>query len=68
MVNIYNAQGDNEELGGLANTQAITKKNFHDTLEILLVFRTPYTLTLAGGDIVAKDDAKLQPGKYYCRR
>lgn len=34
-------------------------------LEIILVFRSPYTLTLAGGDIVSKDGAVLQPGSYY---
>ena len=61
---IYRATGDNEQLGGLANTQGITNKNFHDMLEIILVFSSPYTLTLAD-DIVPKDDAQLQPGNYY---
>lgn len=29
IVYIYNAKGDNEQLGGLSNTQGITNKNFH---------------------------------------
>lgn len=61
-----NAKGDNEELGGLAsNTQGITKHDFSGMLEILLVFHSPKSLTLAGADIVPKDGAELQPGKYY---
>lgn len=43
---MYNAKGDNEQLGGLINTRGITNKNFHDMLEILLVFDSPYTLIL----------------------
>ena len=63
-VFIYRATGDNEQLGGLVNTRGITHQNFYDMLEIILVFRSPYTLTLAG-DIVPRDDAELQPGDYY---
>lgn len=44
--------------------EGITNKNFHDMLEILLVFDSPYTLIL-GGDIVPRDGAELQPGNYY---
>lgn len=52
-------------LGGLVNTKGISNKNFHDMIEILLVFGSPYTLALAGGDTVPKDDAELKPGNYY---
>lgn len=65
IINIYNAKGHNEELGGLGNIQGITNKNFHDMLETLLVFHSPYTLTLASDDIFPKDGAELQPGKCY---
>lgn len=34
-------------------------------LEIILVFRSLYTLILVGGDIVSKYGAALQPGSYY---
>ena len=64
-VFIYRATGDNKQLGGLVNTRGITNKNFHDMLEIILVFRSSYTLTLAGGYIVPKDGAPLQSGNYY---
>lgn len=65
IVLFYNAKGDNEQLGGLVNTQVVTNKNFHEMLEILLVFDSPYTLTLASDDIVPKDGAELQLGEYY---
>lgn len=68
IINIYNAQGHKEELGGLGNIQGITNKNFHDMLEILPVFHGPYTPTLASDDIFPKDGAELQPGKVLCRR
>lgn len=58
-VFIYNAKGENEELGGLGMTQGITNKNFYDMLEILLVFNSPYNLTLAGGDTGPKDGRKM---------
>lgn len=41
---------------------------FKDMSEILLVFDSPYTLALAGGETFSKDGAELKPGKYYCRR
>ena len=61
----HNAKGDDKQLGGLVNTQGITNKNFHDMLEILLIFDSPYTLALAGGDIVPKTGAGLQSRNYY---
>ena len=64
-VFIYNAKGDNKVLGGLVNTNGITNKNFYDMIEILLVFDSPYTLTLAGDGTVPKDDAEVKPGNYY---
>lgn len=64
IVFIYNANGDNELLGGLSNTQGITNKNFYEMLEIVLVFASPYTLRLAG-DIVPRDGTELQRGDYY---
>lgn len=64
-VFIYRATGDNEQLGGLVNTRGITNKNFYDMLEIILVFRSPYTLTLAGSHIVPEDGAPLKCGNYY---
>lgn len=60
----YNTQGDDEQLGGLANSEGITNKNFYEMLEIVLVFNSPYTVTIAGGDIVPQDGVQLQPGKY----
>lgn len=64
IVFIYNANGDNELLGDLSNTQVITNKNFYEMLEIVLVFTSPYTLTLAG-DIVPRDGAELHRGDYF---
>lgn len=64
-VFIYRATGDNEQLEGLVNTRGITNKNFYEMLEVILVFRSPYTLTLAGGHIVPKDTAPLKCGNYY---
>ena len=63
-VFIYNVKGDNEEIGGLGNTQGITNKKFYDMLEIILVFHSPCTLALAGGGAVPKDGAELKLGKY----
>lgn len=64
IVFIYNANGDNELLGGMSNTQGITNKNFYDMLEIVLVFASPYSLTFAG-NVVPRDGADLQRGDYY---
>lgn len=64
-VFIYNAQGNNEQLGGLINNDGITNNNFFGMLEILLIFRSPYSLRLEGGGIVPHDGAQLQDGKYY---
>lgn len=63
-VFIHNAKGNNEALGGLYITQGITKKNLYDMLEILLVFESPYTIALAGGDTVPKDGAELRDLAY----
>lgn len=63
-VFIYSATGANEQLGGLINTRGITNKNFYEMLEIVLVFASPYTLTLTG-EIVPRDGAELQRGDYY---
>lgn len=65
IVNFYNTKGDKEQLGGLVNTQGITNKTFHKMLELLEVFDSPYTRTLAGDDIVPKDGAIW---KVLCRR
>lgn len=64
-VFIYNGQGNNEQLGGLVNNEGITNNNFFGMLEILLIFRSSYTLRLESGGMVLHDDAQLLDGKYY---
>lgn len=64
-VFIFNGQGTNEQLGGLVNNEGITNNNFFEMLEILLIFRSYYTLRLESGGMVPHDDAKLRDGKYY---
>lgn len=61
-VSIYRARGSNDQFGGLINTRVITNKSFHGMLEI---FDGPYTQTFAGGSLVPKDGAELEPGNYY---
>lgn len=58
-------KGDTKVLGGLANTNGITNKNFYAMIEIILVFESSYTLSLGGDDEVPKDDAEMKPGDYY---
>ncbi len=64
-VFIYNGQGNNKQLGGLVNNEGITNNNFFGMLEILLIFRSSYTLRLKSGGMVPHDDAQLLDGKYY---
>lgn len=64
-VFIYNGQGNNEQLGGLVNNEGITNNNFFGMLEILLIFRSSYTLRLESGGVVHHDDAQLLDGKNY---
>lgn len=64
-VFIYNGQGNNEQLGGLVSNEGITNNNFFGMLEILLIFRSSYTLRLESGGMVPHDDAQLLDGKYY---
>lgn len=63
-VFIY-AKGDNNVLGGLVNTKGITNKNFYAMIEIILVCKSSYTLTLGGDNEVPRDDAEMKPGDYY---
>lgn len=64
-VFIY-AKGDNNGvLGGLVNTKGITNKNFYAMIDIILVCKTSYTLTLGGDLEVPRDDVEVRPGDYY---
>lgn len=42
-----------------------TNKNYYHMIEILLVFKSLYTLALAGNGKVSKDGTKVKPGNYY---
>lgn len=64
-VYFYDAAKPTEVLGGLVLTNGITNKNFHEMLEILLVYDHPFSLRDENKTLVGKDDDPLQRGKYY---
>lgn len=63
-VFIY-AKGYHNLLGGLVNTKGITNTNLYAMIDIILVCKSSYTLTLGGDNEVSRDDAEVRPGDYY---
>ncbi len=53
------------ERGGLQNTSGISKKNFFQMIEIVLLFSSSYEVLDKNDGKLSRNDEPLQPGKYY---
>lgn len=64
-VHLYDSSDRTTVLGGLLLTAGVTKSNFHFMIEILLIFRSSYSVQAENGDPLERNDDPLLPGNYY---
>jgi hypothetical protein len=64
-VFIYDAKDPDEALGGLILTNGVTNANLYSMVEIIIIFRSGFSLLDDDGTKINRDYRPLSPGNYF---